>query len=66
MGQRLFNARLELIGALDRTMAMDGALLYEPPFTGYAPQGPDALFSSAQVEKLFGVLSEVRANALAA
>lgn len=45
---------------------MDAALLYEPPFTGYAPLGPDALFSSAQVEQLFGVLGEVRANALVA
>jgi type I restriction enzyme R subunit len=46
--------------------AMDAALLYEPPFTSYAPQGPDALFTSAQVEQLIGALQEVRANALAA
>ena len=43
--------------------AMDAALLYEPPFTSYAPQGPDALFTSAQVEQLMGALQEVRANA---
>ena len=43
--------------------AMDVALLYEPPFTSYAPQGPDALFTSVQVEQLMGVLQEVRANA---
>ena len=43
--------------------AMDAALLYEPPFTSYAPQGPDALFTSVQVEQLMGVLQEVRANA---
>ena len=43
--------------------AMDAALLYEPPFTSYAPQGPDALFTSVQVEQLMGVLHEVRANA---
>jgi type I restriction enzyme R subunit len=46
--------------------AMDAALLYEPPFTSYAPQGPDALFTSAQVEQLIGALQEVRANARAA
>ena len=46
--------------------AMDAALLYEAPFTSYAPQGPDALFTSAQVEQLMGALHEVRANARAA
>lgn len=45
---------------------MDVALLYEPPFTSYAPQEPDALFSSTQVEQLFLTLKQVRANALAA
>jgi type I restriction enzyme R subunit len=45
---------------------MEAALLYEPPFTGYAPQGPDALFTSAQVEELFGVLDHIKATALAA
>lgn len=38
-------------------------LLYEPPFTNFAPQGPDALFTSAQVDELFGVLDHVRATA---
>ena len=46
--------------------AMNAALLYEPPFTSYAPQGPDGLFTSAQVELLIDVLQEVRANALGA
>lgn len=42
---------------------MEPALLYEPPFTGFAPQGPDALFTSAQVEVLFGALAYVKACA---
>ena len=45
---------------------MDVGLLYEPPFTSYAPQGPDALFSAAQIDVLFGVLDGIRASAIAA
>ena len=45
---------------------MDVGLLYEPPFTSYAPQGPDALFTSAQVDELFGVLDHIKATARAA
>ena len=45
---------------------MDVGLLYEPPFTSYAPQGPDALFSVAQIDVLFGVLDGIRASAIAA
>jgi len=43
---------------------MDAALLYEPPFTNFAPQGPDALFTAAQVDELFGVLKQVEVNAM--
>jgi type I restriction enzyme, R subunit len=45
---------------------MEPGLLYEPPFTSYAPLGPDALFTSAQVDELFGVLDDIKATALAA
>jgi type I restriction enzyme R subunit len=42
---------------------MDKGLLYEPPFTHFAPQGPDALFTTAQVDELFGVLEHITATA---
>ncbi|MGH6626965.1 MAG: DEAD/DEAH box helicase family protein [Burkholderiaceae bacterium] len=45
---------------------MDAALLYESPFTAHAPQGPDGLFTSAQVDELFRVLDQVKATAMVA
>ncbi len=45
---------------------MEASLLYEPPFTAYAPQGPDGLFTATQVDHLFRVLERVKATALAA
>ena len=45
---------------------MEPGLLYEPPFTSYAPQGPDVLFTSAQVDELFAVLDHIKETALAA
>ncbi|MGE0498455.1 MAG: DEAD/DEAH box helicase family protein [Ramlibacter sp.] len=45
---------------------MEPGLLYEPPFTGHAPRGPDALFTPAQVENLFQVLEQIKLTAMAA
>lgn len=39
------------------------ALLYEPPFTAYAPTGPDDLFETAEVRDLFQVLDRIDASA---
>ena len=45
---------------------MEAARLYESPFTDLAPSGPEALFSSSQVDELIAGLATVRANAEAA
>jgi type I restriction enzyme R subunit len=45
---------------------MDAARLYESPFTDVAAAGPDALFTSAQVDELLAVLDQVKASAVAA
>ncbi|WP_423922000.1 DEAD/DEAH box helicase family protein [Frigoribacterium sp. 2-23] len=39
------------------------ALLYEPPFTAWAPTGPDDLFETAVVRDLFQVLDRIDASA---
>ena len=55
-----------IVNHLTERGVMEPALLYEPPFTGYAPQGPDGLFTSAQVEHLFQTLDDIKATARAA
>ena len=69
-GKLLSSNQLEFVNLIVTHLTERGivnaALLYEPPFTSYAPQGPDALFTTAQVDELFGVLDDIRATALAA
>jgi type I restriction enzyme R subunit len=69
-GQLLTANQLEFVNLivthLTERGVMEPGLLYEPPFTGYAPQGPDALFTTAQVDELFGVLNYITATARAA
>ena len=45
---------------------MEAKLLYESPFIDVAPQGPDSLFTSLQVDEPVAVLARIRATATAA
>ena len=45
---------------------VDISLLYESPFTDVSPQGPDALFTADQIEKIMGLLDNIRSTAIAA
>jgi type I restriction enzyme R subunit len=44
---------------------MDPALLYEPPFTGVAPTGPEQLFDEAKVVRLFRKIHAINETAVA-
>ena len=46
--------------------AMEAARLYESPFTDLTPRGPEALFTSAQIDELLDAIASVRATAVAA
>lgn len=53
-----------IVNHLTEHGVMAAALLYESPFTDITPQGPDGLFTSAQVDKLFMLLEDVQARAV--
>jgi type I restriction enzyme, R subunit len=45
---------------------MEAARLYESPFTAVAPQGPDSLFTAAEVDELLAIIDSPRQSAIAA
>ncbi|MEX2205252.1 MAG: DEAD/DEAH box helicase family protein [Myxococcota bacterium] len=55
-----------IVNHLTEHGAMEAARLYESPFTDLTPRGPDALFTSAQIDELLEVLAAVKAMAVAA
>ena len=69
-GKTLNSSQIEflnlIVNHLTEHGVMEAALLYESPFIDIAPQGPDSLFTSAQVDELVAVLARIRAMAIAA
>lgn len=70
VGQSLSANQIEFVNLIVDHLTENGVMetgrLYEAPFTDLTPQGPDALFSQAQVEALIEVLAKVKAAAEAA
>ena len=55
-----------VINHLTEQGMLDAARLYESPFTDVAPQGPQALFTRTDVDRLVKALTRVRESATAA
>ena len=55
----------DVVDYLTRRGVLPAEALYEDPFTGIAPEGPDALFPGEQVDKLIDALHIVRNHAVA-
>ena len=54
-----------IIDYLTEHGAIEAARLYESPFTDFASQGIDSLFTSSQVDELFALLDDVCTKAAA-
>ncbi|GAA2573795.1 DEAD/DEAH box helicase family protein [Microbacterium binotii] len=52
-----------IVEELTRNGVMDPGRLFEPPYTDYAPAGPDMIFPDADVDTLVQKLREIRATA---
>ena len=54
-----------VVDYLTRRGVLAAEALYKDPFTGIAPEGPDALFPGEQVDQLIEALHHVHDNAVA-
>jgi type I restriction enzyme, R subunit len=68
-GRTLRANQIEFVNLIVDQLTEHGVMraerLYESPFVDIAPHGPDALFTSDEVDNLIGVLDSVRATAVA-
>jgi type I restriction enzyme R subunit len=61
--------QLEFIDVIVSELTVNGVVeakrLYESPYLDISPQGPEALFPSAQVDRMFQILDEFKTRAAA-
>ncbi|MEO3742547.1 DEAD/DEAH box helicase family protein [Plantactinospora sp. B5E13] len=66
-GRTLNAAQLDFINLIIGDLTANGVMkpdrLYESPFTGVAPRGPETLFASEDVDKLIGIIKSIGATA---
>ena len=69
-GKALSASQIEFINLVVDHLTQHGVMsaerLYESPFTDVTPRGPDALFSTTEVDELLSVIQLVRRTAIAA
>ncbi|MEC8555071.1 MAG: type I restriction-modification enzyme R subunit C-terminal domain-containing protein [Planctomycetota bacterium] len=69
-GTNLNSNQIEFINLIINQLVdhgiVDVSLLYESPFTDVSPQGPDAIFTSEQVDRIMKLLEDIRSTATAA
>jgi type I restriction enzyme R subunit len=62
-------AQIEFAKMIVEYLTVDGAIdagrLYETPFTAVSATGPDSVFGTAKVERLFAVIEDIRQRAVA-
>ena len=54
----------EIINYLTQHGVMEPGLLYQPPFTDMAPEGPDQIFQTAELDKICNLMAFIRSRAL--
>ncbi len=66
-GDAVFNKAINMIiNQLVDHGIVDVSILYESPFTDVSPQGPNAIFTAEQIDKIMRLLDDIRSTAIAA